>query len=224
MIVLNLLPLLWFKYSGFLAGTFEPPDGAQTGFTAPGLPAGISFFTFQAMSYVIDVYRGRRSRSGISSPSAYTFRFFRSWWPGPSCAIPTWRAAQRLTPAGLGSRCGGGLRRFRRPGEKGAAGGHHGPLWGQMNADFTEAGALGAWLGLLAFSFQIFFDFSGYSDMALGLGEAWASHAGNFDRPYRARSLTDFWRQMAHHPDHLVPGLCLHPAGRQPLRRGGAGT
>ena len=58
MIVLNLLPLLWFKYAGFLADTWNRLTGIRLDFTAPGLPAGISFFTFQAMSYVIDVYRG----------------------------------------------------------------------------------------------------------------------------------------------------------------------
>ena len=65
-----------------------------------------------------------------------------------------------------------------------------------MNADFTQAGALGAWVGLLAFSFQIFFDFSGYSDMAIGLGHMMGfTMPENFDRPYRARTLTDFWRR-----------------------------
>ena len=59
MIVLNLLPLLWFKYAGFLADTWTRLTGIPLDFTAPGLPAGISFFTFQAMSYVIDVYRGQ---------------------------------------------------------------------------------------------------------------------------------------------------------------------
>ena len=65
-----------------------------------------------------------------------------------------------------------------------------------MNADFTQAGALGAWLGLIAFSFQIYFDFSGYSDMAIGLGEAMGFVLPeNFDHPYRSRSLTEFWRK-----------------------------
>ena len=71
-----------------------------------------------------------------------------------------------------------------------------GRLWSQMNADFTQAGALGAWVGLLAFSFQIFFDFAGYSDMAIGLGHMMGfTMPENFDRPYRARTLTEFWRR-----------------------------
>ena len=69
-----------------------------------------------------------------------------------------------------------------------------GQYWGKMNASFEGAGALGAWLGLAAFSFQIFFDFSGYSDMALGLGKAMGfTFCENFDRPYRSLSLTEFW-------------------------------
>ena len=71
-----------------------------------------------------------------------------------------------------------------------------GRFWGQMNADFTQAGALGSWLGLVAFSFQIYFDFSGYSDMAIGLGEALGFVLPeNFDHPYRSVSLTEFWRR-----------------------------
>ena len=58
LIVLNLLPLIWFKYSGFFVDTWDRITGMKTGFDSPMLPAGISFFTFQAMSYVIDVYRG----------------------------------------------------------------------------------------------------------------------------------------------------------------------
>ena len=65
-----------------------------------------------------------------------------------------------------------------------------------MNANFTDAGTLGAWAGLLAFSFQIFFDFSGYSDMAIGLCRGMGfTIPENFRRPYRAESLTDFWRR-----------------------------
>ena len=71
-----------------------------------------------------------------------------------------------------------------------------GRLWGSMNGNFAQAGALGAWVGLLAFSFQIFFDFSGYSDMAIGLCRGMGfTIPENFDRPYRARSLTEFWRR-----------------------------
>ena len=71
-----------------------------------------------------------------------------------------------------------------------------GRFWGQMNADLTQAGALGSRMGLIAFSFQIYFDFAGYSDMAIGLGQALGFvFPENFDHPYRSTSLTEFWRR-----------------------------
>lgn len=197
MIVLNLLPLLYFKYSGFLAGTFESLTGLRTGFTAPGLPAGISFFTFQAMSYVIDVYRG----DAKPQRNFVTFSVYLSLFPqlvaGPIVRYTDLEAQLIAHPRPEYPQMREGLRRFCTGlAKKVLLADAMGRLWGAMNGNFAEAGALGAWVGLLAFSFQIFFDFSGYSDMAIGLCRAMGfSIPENFDRPYRARSLTEFWRR-----------------------------
>ena len=197
MIVLNLLPLLWFKYAGFLADTWTRLTGTPLDFTAPGLPAGISFFTFQAMSYVIDVYRGQAK----PQKNFVTFSVYLSLFPqlvaGPIVRYTDLEAQLIARPKPEYPEMREGLRRFCTGlAKKVLLADAMGRLWGSINGNFAEAGALGAWVGLLAFSFQIFFDFSGYSDMAIGLCRCMGFRIPeNFDRPYRAQSLTDFWRR-----------------------------
>ena len=197
MIVLNLLPLLWFKYAGFLADTWTRLTGIPLDFTAPGLPAGISFFTFQAMSYVIDVYRGQAK----PQKNFVTFSVYLSLFPqlvaGPIVRYTDLEAQLIARPKPEYPEMREGLRRFCTGlAKKVLLADAMGRLWGSINGNFAVAGALGAWVGLLAFSFQIFFDFSGYSDMAIGLCRCMGFRIPeNFDRPYRARSLTDFWRR-----------------------------
>jgi alginate O-acetyltransferase complex protein AlgI len=197
MIVLNLLPLLWFKYAGFLADTWTRLTGIPLDFTAPGLPAGISFFTFQAMSYVIDVYREQAK----PQKNFVTFSVYLSLFPqlvaGPIVRYTDLEAQLIARPKPEYPEMREGLRRFCTGlAKKVLLADAMGRLWGSINGNFAEAGALGAWVGLLAFSFQIFFDFSGYSDMAIGLCRCMGFRIPeNFDRPYRARSLTDFWRR-----------------------------
>ncbi|MBR4458988.1 MAG: MBOAT family protein [Clostridia bacterium] len=197
LIVLNLMPLFWFKYAGFFADTLMSLTGWAPVFERPVLPVGISFFTFQAMSYVIDVWRGeaRAQRNFL------VFGVYLSLFPqlvaGPIVRYVELeeQLLKHETPSWEDMR--EGLRRFCFGlGKKVLLADAVGRFWGQMNGDFTQAGAVGAWLGLLAFSFQIFFDFSGYSDMALGLGRCMGFRfPENFDRPYRADSVTEFWRR-----------------------------
>ena len=197
MIVLNLLPLLWFKYAGFLADTWTRLTGIPLDFTAPGIPAGISFFTFQAMSYVIDVYRGQAK----PQKNFVTFSVYLSLFPqlvaGPIVRYTDLEAQLIARPKPEYPEMREGLRRFCTGlAKKVLLADAMGRLWGSINGNFAVAGALGAWVGLLAFSFQIFFDFSGYSDMAIGLCRCMGFRIPeNFDRPYQARSLTDFWRR-----------------------------
>ena len=197
MIVLNLLPLLWFKYAGFLADTWTRLTGIPLDFTAPGLPAGISFFTFQAMSYVIDVYRGQAK----PQKNFVTFSVYLSLFPqlvaGPIVRYTDLEAQLIARPKPEYPEMREGLRRFCTGlAKKVLLADAMGRLWGSINGNFAVAGALGAWVGLLAFSFQIFFDFSGYSDMAIGLCRCMGFRIPeNFDRPYRARNLTEFWRR-----------------------------
>ena len=197
LIILNLLPLVWFKYSGFLADTWTRLTGLKTGFVSPMLPAGISFFTFQAMSYVIDVYRG----DAKPQRNIVTFSVYLSLFPqlvaGPIVRYTDLEQQLIARPKPEWAEIREGLRRFCSGlAKKVLLADAMGRLWGTVNGNFAEAGTLGAWMGLLAFSFQIFFDFSGYSDMAIGLCRCMGFRIPeNFDRPYRARNLTDFWRR-----------------------------
>ncbi len=196
-IVLDLIPLFWFKYSGFFSDVIRTLTGWKPELPTPVLPAGISFFTFQALSYVLDVWRGdaRPQRSPL------IFGVYLSLFPqlvaGPIVRYSDLEAQLNAPAAPTWAQLRQGLCRFAVGlAKKVLLADALGRFWGQMNADFSQAGALGAWLGLIAFSFQIYFDFSGYSDMAIGLGEALGfTFPENFDRPYRAQSLTDFWRR-----------------------------
>ncbi len=196
LIVLNLLPLAYFKYGGFLRDTLAAV-GLKMAFSDPLLPAGISFFTFQGISYLIDVYRGE---AGVQRRFVL-FGVYLSLFPqlvaGPIvCYTDLEEQLTRPCTVDEGE-MREGLRRFILGlAKKVLLADAMGRYWGKVSAALPEAGALGAWLGLIAFSFQIFFDFSGYSDMALGLGRCLGfSFPENFDRPYRAKSLTEFWRR-----------------------------
>ena len=197
LIVLDLLPLIWFKYAGFLRDTWQTLTGFRFDFDAPMLPAGISFFTFQAISYLIDVYRGEAKHSRNITVFGVYLTLFPQLVAGPIVRYTELEAQLRAHPEPEAAEMRAGLRRFILGlGKKVLLADAMGRLWGQLNADFSSAGVVGAWVGLIGFSFQIFFDFSAYSDMAIGIGHMLGfTLPENFDRPYRARSLTEFWRR-----------------------------
>ena len=189
-VVLNLALLFFFKYWDFFA--------AQLGLPVLGvpLPLGISFYTFQTMSYSIDVYRGEAERQ----KSLLKFGVFVTLFPqliaGP---IVRYREIARELTDGVHPRVRdfseGALLFTVGLSKKVLLANNIGKLWETLQAspDLTVAGA---WMGALAFSFQIYFDFSGYSDMACGLGRMLGFHfPENFRHPYIARSVTDFWRR-----------------------------
>lgn len=197
LVALNLLPLLYFKYAVFFRDTLAALTGVSIDMENPVLPAGISFFTFQGLSYLIDVYR----KDAKVQRSFVLFGVYLSLFPqlvaGPivrytdletqlSAPVQVDEAAMRQ-----------GLCRFTVGlGKKLLLADAMGRFWAKMSLSLPAAGLAGGWLGLMAFSFQIFFDFSGYSDMALGLGKALGfTFPENFDRPYRSLSLTEFWRR-----------------------------
>ena len=197
LVALNLLPLFYFKYAVFFRDTLAALTGVSIEMESPLLPAGISFFTFQGLSYLIDVYR----KDAKVQRSFVLFGVYLSLFPqlvaGPIVRY-TDLEAQLLSPAQVDAAdMRQGLRRFIIGlGKKLLLADAMGRFWGKMSVSLPAAGLPGAWLGLMAFSFQIFFDFSGYSDMALGLGKALGfSFPENFDRPYRSLSLTEFWRR-----------------------------
>ena len=197
-VVFNLLLLGFFKYYDFFAANLSLIPGISIPQLGLPLPIGISFFTFQTMSYTIDVYR----RDAPAQRNLLTFGTFVTMFPqliaGPIVKYKTVAAEldHRLNTTedfALGARrfCVGLAKKVLLANSIGA-------LWDASLAA-QQAGTLtafGGWLGLIAFSFQIYFDFSGYSDMAIGLGRVFGFRFDeNFNYPYLASSVTDFWRR-----------------------------
>lgn len=197
-VVINLGLLFFFKYYDFIvtsAIAVFPAFPLQP--TGLALPIGISFYTFQSMSYTIDVYRG----DVASQRSFVRYGTFVTLFPqliaGPIVRykdiddqlaerhenIPQFALGVRTFVCGL---C-----------KKVLLANSIGLLWDSVAAQpAVQLSALGAWLGVLAFTFQIYFDFSGYSDMAIGLGRMLGfEFLPNFNYPYISRSVTEFWRR-----------------------------
>ena len=183
-VVLNLLLLGYFKYAGFFFGSWirQVP-----------LPIGISFYIFQSMSYLIDVYR----REAPVQRNVLTFGTYVALFPqliaGPIVRytdvarmlqsrrenLPQFASGVRLFIVGLSKKV-----LLANP---------MGNLWNLLQ---VREGTLTAWMGLLAYTMQIYFDFSGYSDMAIGLGRMFGfEFLENFNYPYISASITEFWRR-----------------------------
>lgn len=193
----NLGILCFFKYTDFVLGTVNSLTGAGLGLLQLALPIGISFYTFQTMSYTIDVYRGEtKAQHNIISFGMYVC-LFPQLIAGP---IVRYKDVQREVDARETTAVGAasGLQRFLIGlAKKVLLANQIGALWeyiqGLHGSDMSTAMA---WLGAVAFTFQIYFDFSGYSDMAIGLGELFGFHfPENFDHPYESKSITEFWRR-----------------------------
>lgn len=193
----NLGILCFFKYTDFVLKTVNSLTGAGLALLRLTLPIGISFYTFQTMSYTIDVYKGQiPAQKNIVSFGMYVC-MFPQLIAGPIVRyrdISAEIGARKLTP----DRMALGLQRFMIGlGKKVLLANQIGKLWDDIQG--FAAGELTtalAWLGALAYTFEIYYDFSGYSDMALGLGEMLGFHfPENFDHPYESGSITEFWRR-----------------------------
>lgn len=194
----NLALLGTYKYANFLTGVlrgwFPSLQGVvpQTSFL---LPIGISFFTFQALSYVVDVFRGRVEVQRNPFTLALYIALFPQLIAGPIVRyadVYRQLAARRETWAGIVS----GLERFLVGFNKKVLLAN--TLAVVADRAFAEpvAGCPFAWLGAVAFSLQVYFDFSGYSDMAIGLGRMFGfTFPENFDHPYAAGTICGFWRR-----------------------------
>lgn len=195
--VINLGLLCFFKYTDFFIGNINGLFGAELPLLQIALPIGISFYTFQTMSYTIDVYRGdAKAQRNIISFGAYV-TLFPQLIAGPIVRYKT-IADQLNDRKESAGRFSEGVRRFMVGlGKKVLLANNIGILWDQVKGmDAGSLPVLTAWLGILAFTFQIYFDFSGYSDMAIGLGRMFGFRfLENFNYPYMAQSITDFWRR-----------------------------
>ncbi|MBQ7846275.1 MAG: MBOAT family protein [Clostridia bacterium] len=158
------------------------------------LPIGISFFTFQAMSYVIDVYRGTRVQKNPASLGMY-ISFFPQLIAGPIVRYTTVEEQIRHRVITVDSFCEG-VRRFIIGFNKKMLLAN--VLGEAADAIFAMSGmsTLTAWVGIACYTLQIFYDFAGYSDMAIGLGKMFGfNFLENFDYPYCSGSITEFWRR-----------------------------
>ena len=196
-VVFNILILGFFKYYGFLAENINALFNADIAYSELPLPIGISFYTFQVLSYVIDVYLGkvRLQRNPVSFALYVTM--FPQLIAGPIVRYSDIESQleQRNVSA---SKFGEGAQRFIQGlGKKVLIANSMGALWDITQAmDMTGISVFSAWLGIIAYTFQIYFDFSGYSDMAIGLGKMFGfEFMENFDHPYVSRSVTEFWRR-----------------------------
>jgi len=196
-VVVNLTLLSYFKYADFLIGNINALFGTDIPLTDLPLPIGISFYTFQSMSYIIDVYRGtaKAQRNWIDF-GAYV-SLFPQLVAGPIVKYST--IAEQLNHRTESIELfAEGIRRFTIGlAKKVLLANNIGLLWTTISSAQPESLPMfTAWLGIIAFAFQIYFDFSGYSDMAIGLGLMFGFRFNeNFNKPYTSQSITDFWRR-----------------------------
>ena len=193
----NLGILGFFKYSNFFIETVNAAGGTDFPLLELSPPIGISFYTFQTMSYTIDVYLGQaRAQKNLVQFGAYV-AMFPQLVAGPIVKYKdiSGQLADRNVTA---ERFSYGISRFITGlSKKVLLANNIGMVWEQISGgNLAGLSAAEAWIGAAAFSFQIYFDFSGYSDMAIGLGELFGFHfQENFNHPYRSKSMTEFWRR-----------------------------
>ena len=193
----NVLLLGVFKYANFVTGTLASA-GLPVAVTAISLPIGISFYTFQGMSYVFDVYRGRAALAKSPLTVALYISLFPQLVAGPIVRYTTVERELTDRRTTVPEFAAGAVRFMLGFGKKVILANAMGEIADQV---FSRSGTALlttplAWLGAAAFTLQIYFDFSGYSDMAIGLGRMLGFHFNeNFSYPYIADSITDFWRR-----------------------------
>jgi len=195
-IVLNLSLLGLFKYGGFVAENINALLGTDFNVNLP-LPIGISFYTFQTLSYTIDLYRRRINvQKNPVSLAAYV-TLFPQVVAGPIVRYEHIAAELDNRRIDLDMVYEGLCRFVLGLGKKVLLANNIGVLWALVKGgDFASMSVVTAWLGILAFTFQIYFDFSGYSDMAIGLGKMLGfKFPENFKYPYSAHSISEFWRR-----------------------------
>ena len=194
-ITLNLLLLGVFKYADFFIGAVNGLTGASIPKPNLPLPLGISFFTFQTMSYTVDVYRGKvRAERNLFTLAAYVC-LFPQLVAGPIVRYED--VAGRLADPGTDwNRFGYGVERFCLGlGKKVLLANTLGELYAALSRA-ASVSFLGSLLMAVGYTLQIYFDFSGYSDMAVGLGSMLGfDFPENFRYPFVARSVTEFWRR-----------------------------
>ncbi len=194
-IVINLAILGFFKYANLVLDTAAALTGAKMAHLNVALPVGISFYTFQALSYVIDVYRMDADAQKNYTAFGTYVTLFPQLIAGPIVRyqdvddqLRSRKHSAQLFASGVRTLAAG-------MGKKVLLANAAGEIWERIS-EAPETTVAAAWLGIIMYTFQIYFDFSGYSDMAIGLGKMMGfSFRENFYYPYMASSVTDFWRR-----------------------------
>ena len=196
-VILNLGLLGFFKYAGFIGETLNMVmPFLNIPILEIALPIGISFYTFQTMSYTIDVYKNTvKVQKNIITFGTYV-SLFPQLIAGPIVRYED--VAEQLmhrkeTLQGFTD----GVKLFLIGlSKKVLLANEMGNLWDAVRESGTQSGALGSWVGIIAYTFQIYFDFCGYSEMAMGLGKMFGfDFLKNFDYPYISKNITEFWRR-----------------------------
>lgn len=195
-ITLNLLILATFKYLGFFAGILQDM-GVPVAAPTIALPIGISFYTFQSVSYLVDVYRQEAPVQRRFADLLLYISMFPQLIAGPIVRYGTVARAvteRRVSVADVSEGC---YRFLIGLGKKVIIANQFSEIADQFLADgIGQLTTTGAWVGVVAFTLQIYYDFSGYSDMAIGLGRCLGFRFNeNFDHPYCTQSITEFWRR-----------------------------
>lgn len=193
----NLGILFFFKYTDFFLATWNQISGAEISLMNLALPVGISFYTFQTMSYTIDVYRGLVKPQKNFLAFAMYVCMFPQLIAGPIVryADVEGQIIRRQHSAELAAE---GVDRFIIGlSKKVLLANPAGEIFTRLSSYSDRDSSVAViWLAVIAYSFQIYFDFSGYSDMAIGLGKIFGFHfPENFAHPYESKSITEFWRR-----------------------------
>lgn len=196
-LVINIFILCFFKYFAFLMDIFNGIFQTDIRYTALSLPIGISFYTFQALSYIIDVYR----RKVLPQKSFLNFTLYITLFPqliaGPIIKyidIEKQLSDRNTTLEKIGE---GSVRFIFGLGKKVILANNLGALHQiVLNLNPNDNSMITFWIGAIAYTLQIYFDFSGYSDMAIGLGKIFGfDFLENFNYPYISKTITEFWRR-----------------------------
>lgn len=195
--VINLGLLGFFKYADFFIGTVNSIFGTSIGFLNVALPIGISFYTFQTMSYTLDIYMNNEApQKNIISFGAYV-AMFPQLIAGPIVQYKTVAKELRERKENIDDFAIGVRRFILGLGKKVLLANSTGAIWTTVKAlPDTDLSIVAAWFGIICFALQIYYDFAGYSDMAIGLGKMFGFNFPiNFDYPYISKSVTEFFRR-----------------------------
>ncbi|WP_235832650.1 MBOAT family O-acyltransferase [Acetivibrio mesophilus] len=196
-IAVNLLILGFFKYFGFVAENLNDLLGVNIPIINIGLPIGISFYTFKTISYLVDIYRGEVAAQKSPFKFLLYVSLFHHLVAGPIVRykdIEQDIEKRKLSMESFNS----GVSRFIIGLGKKVIIANQASEFSKafLDMDYSSLPVIGAWAGILLFAIQIYFDFSGYSDMAIGLGKMYGfNYKENFNYPYIAKSATEFWRR-----------------------------